>query len=89
MPKHDVRDDLSLGANGAVTLAWFRELRDRADGSLDHEGAKSLVRELTAVGGDLRALRLALTGRDRGPGLAAVVAALDRDETLRRLDAAV
>ena len=51
--------------------------------------AKSLVREPKAVGGDLHALRLALTGRDRGPELAAVVAALDRAETLRRLDAAV
>ena len=36
-----------------------------------------------------RALRMALTGRDRGPELAAVVAALDRDETLRRIDAAL
>jgi len=89
MPKHDVRADPLLGANGPVTLARFRELRERTDGSLDYDGAKSLVRELKAVGGDLRALRLALTGRDRGPGLAAVVAALDRDETLRRLDAAV
>jgi hypothetical protein len=41
------------------------------------------------VGGDLRAVRLALTGRDRGPELAAVVSALDRDETLRRIDAAL
>ena len=48
-----------------------------------------LLRELKAVGGDLRALRVALTGRDRGPELAAVVAALDRDETLRRIDAAL
>ena len=89
MPEHDVRADLSRGANGPVTLARFRELRERADGSLEYDDAKSLVRELKAVGGDLRALRLALTGRDRGPELAAVVAALDRDETLRRLDAAV
>jgi lysyl-tRNA synthetase class I len=44
---------------------------------------------MKAVGGDLHSLRLALTGRDRGPELAAVVAALDRDETLRRLDAAL
>jgi hypothetical protein len=34
-------------------------------------------------------LRLALTGAERGPELAAVVAALPRDETLRRLDAAL
>ncbi len=82
-------DKVSLGEKGPATVERFRELRERANGSLDYEAAKSLVRELKAVGGDLHGLRLALTGRDRGPELAAVVAALDRDETLRRLDAAV
>ena len=82
-------DKVSLGERGAATVARFRELRERANGNLSYEAAKTLVRELKAVGGDLRALRVALTGRDRGPELAAVVAALDRDETLRRLDAAV
>jgi len=43
-----------------------------------------VVRELKAVGGDLKALRLALTGQERGPELAAVIAALPRDELLRR-----
>jgi glutamyl-tRNA synthetase len=71
------------------TIARFRELRERANGALEYDDAKSLVRELKAVGGDLRALRLVLTGAERGPELAAVVAALPRDETLRRLDAAV
>jgi glutamyl-tRNA synthetase len=82
-------DKVSLGEKGPVTLARFRELRERANGSLSYESSKTLVRELKAAGGDLHALRVALTGRDRGPELAAVVAALDRDETLRRLDAAV
>jgi glutamyl-tRNA synthetase len=82
-------DKVSLGEKGPATVERFRELRDRANGTLDYEAAKSLVRELKAVGGDLHALRLALTARDRGPELAAVVAALDREETLRRLDAAV
>jgi glutamyl/glutaminyl-tRNA synthetase len=82
-------DKVSHGENGPVTLARFRELRERANGSLSYGSAKTLVRELKAAGGDLHALRVALTGRDRGPELAAVVAALDRDETLRRLDAAV
>jgi glutamyl/glutaminyl-tRNA synthetase len=50
---------------------------------------RALVRELKAVGGDLRSLRLALTGRERGPELAAVVAALPREELVRRLDAAL
>jgi glutamyl-tRNA synthetase len=71
------------------TLERFHELRERANGGLGYEAAKSLVRELKAVGGDLRALRIALTGRDRGPELAGIVAALDRDEALRRIDASL
>ena len=47
------------------------------------------MRELKAVGGNLRAVRRALTGRDSGPELWAVLAALPRDETLRRVDAAL
>jgi lysyl-tRNA synthetase class I len=35
------------------------------------------------------AVRLALSGRSRGPDLARLIAVLGRDETLRRLDAAV
>jgi glutamyl-tRNA synthetase len=65
------------------TLERFRELaRDGVD-------ARAIIRELKAVGGDLRALRLALTGRDRGPELWAVIAALPREEALRRVDAAL
>src|SRR6266542_3872274 len=78
-----------VGEEAGPTLRRFRELRERANGGVDHETARALLRELKAVGGDLRALRVALTGRDRGPELAAVVAALDRDETLRRIDAAL
>jgi glutamyl/glutaminyl-tRNA synthetase len=72
-----------------ATLERFRELRALANGTLDAEGARALVRELKAVGGDLRALRLALTGRDRGPELWTVILALPRDEVLRRIDAAL
>ena len=68
------------------TLARFRELVQRSNGRLD---GRSLVRELRAVGGDLRAVRLALTGHEHGPELWAVIAALPRDETLRRIDAAL
>ena len=71
------------------TLERFRELRERMNGGLDKEEAKSLVRELKAVGGNLRALRRALTGRDSGPELWTILAALPRDETLRRIDAAL
>ena len=71
------------------TLERFKELRERASNGLDHEAARELIRELKAVGGDLKTLRLALTGRDRGPELAALLEALSKEETLRRVDAAL
>jgi glutamyl-tRNA synthetase len=63
------------------TLVRFKELVS--------EDPRAIVRELKAVGGDLRALRVALTGRDRGPELAAILAALPREEALRRVDQAL
>jgi glutamyl/glutaminyl-tRNA synthetase len=68
------------------TLERFRELLERSNGNVD---ARALVRELKAVGGNLRALRVALTGSERGPELWTVIAALPRDEALRRIDAAL
>jgi Anticodon binding domain len=65
------------------TLERFVVLRA---GGLD---GHAIVRELKAVGGDLKSLRLALTGAERGPALWAVIAALPRDEALRRVDAAL
>ncbi len=67
-----------------LTLERFVELRAPLPDVLGKDDAKSLVRELKAVGGDLRALRLALTGAERGPELWAVLRALPRDEALRR-----
>jgi glutamyl/glutaminyl-tRNA synthetase len=67
-----------------ATLERFAELRSSAPDQLDSEGARAIVRELKAVGGDLRSLRLALTGAGTGPELAAVLAALSRDEALAR-----
>ena len=67
-----------VAVDAPETLTRFREL---VEGGLD---ARSVVRELKAVGGDLKAVRLVLTGRERGPELAAVIAALPRDELLRR-----
>jgi glutamyl-tRNA synthetase len=78
-----------LPSDARLTLERFKELRERASNGLDHEAARELVRELKAVGGDLKTLRLALTGRDRGPELAALLVALPKDETLRRVDAAL
>ena len=66
------------------TLVRFVELRSAAPEQLSVEEGKAINRELKAVGGDLRSLRLALTGATRGPELAAVLAALPRDEALRR-----
>ncbi|HEX3806172.1 MAG TPA: glutamate--tRNA ligase family protein [Gaiellaceae bacterium] len=66
------------------TLARFAELRSSLPEVLDKDQAKALVRELKAVGGDLRSLRRALTGAERGPELWAVLRALPRDEALRR-----
>ncbi|HZS23817.1 MAG TPA: glutamate--tRNA ligase family protein [Gaiellaceae bacterium] len=60
------------------TLERFREL---VAGGAD---ARTIVRELKAVGGNLKAVRLALTGRDRGPELAALIEAIPRDELLER-----
>jgi glutamyl-tRNA synthetase len=68
------------------TLERFKELVERANGNVD---ARALVRELKAVGGDLRSLRLALTGQERGPELWTVIAALPQEEALRRVDAAL
>jgi hypothetical protein len=45
---------------------------------------RETIRELKAVGGDLRSVRLALTGSDRGPELWAIVHALPPEEALRR-----
>jgi tRNA synthetases class I (E and Q), catalytic domain len=66
------------------TIERFKELLAGSNGD-----ARAIVRELKAVGGDLRALRLALTGQPRGPELWAVIAALPREEALRRADAAL
>ncbi len=74
---------VQLSEEARPTLQRFAELR--ASG-LD---GKDIVRELKAVGGDLKALRLALTGAERGPELWTVIAALPQDEALRRVDAAL
>jgi glutamyl/glutaminyl-tRNA synthetase len=69
--------------DAAETLARFREL------ALAGVGPRELVRELKAAGGDLKTLRLALTGHDRGPELWAILAALPTEEAVRRVDQAL
>ncbi len=70
------------------TLRLFADLRAAAPETLDLAGADELLAALREGGADLRALRLALTGEPRGPELRAVLAALPRDEALRRAVAA-
>jgi len=67
-----------VDVDAAETMARFRELVEAG------VEPRAIVRELKAVGGNLKALRLVLTGRERGPELAAVISALPRDELLRR-----
>jgi tRNA synthetases class I (E and Q), catalytic domain len=70
------------------TLERFAELRaGHADPVAERE-ARELVREVKAVGGDLKAVRTALTGAARGPELWTVLVALSLEETLRRVHAA-
>jgi hypothetical protein len=75
-----VLEPAAVEVDSPQTFARFREL---VEAGLE---PRAVVRELKAVGGDLKAVRLALTGRDRGPELAAVIAALPRDELLSRLE---
>ncbi|HEY2311786.1 MAG TPA: glutamate--tRNA ligase family protein [Gaiellaceae bacterium] len=73
-----VLEPAAVEVDSPETLTRFREL---VEAGLE---PRAILRELKAVGGDLKAVRLALTGAERGPELAAVIAALPRDELLRR-----
>lgn len=86
---HEILDEpgegVALPEGAELTLARFAELRPGWPERLDKDGAKAILRELKAVGGNLRALRVALTARDHGPELWAVLAALPGSEALRRV----
>ncbi len=75
-----VLEPIEVEVDSPETFARAREL---VEAGLE---PRAVVRELKAVGGDLKAVRLALTGRERGPELAAVIAALPPDELLSRLE---
>ena len=66
------------------TLERFRALREAAPDELDADAAHALVAQLKEAGGNLRALRLALTGVGRGPELWTLLVALPRREAIRR-----
>ena len=76
-----VAKPLPFAATDPETLVRFRELAGLRP--------KDLVRELRAAGGNLKELRLALTGRATGPELSAILAALPEEEALRRVDQAL
>ncbi len=80
---------VALGEDARSTLERFVGLRGPTPEILDEPGSREIVRELKAVGGNLKFLRLALTGAERGPELWTVVAAVPRDEALRRVGAAI
>ncbi len=80
---------VSLGDEALPTMGRFVELREGGAEQLDEADARAIVRELKAVGGNLKLLRRALTGAERGPELWTVVAAVPRDEALRRAAAAI
>ena len=62
-------EPVELGEDARLTLERFVELRGPTADVLDEPGAREIVRELKAVGGNLKFLRLALTGAERGPEL--------------------
>jgi glutamyl/glutaminyl-tRNA synthetase len=77
-----------IAAEAVPTLERFAELRAGAPERLDEAGAREILRELKAVGGDLRTVRLALTGEERGPELWTVLTALGREVALQRVQRA-
>jgi hypothetical protein len=74
-------EPVTLPEDARPTLERFAELLG--------DDPRETIRELKAVGGNLKSLRLALTGRERGPELWTIVYALPRDEALRRAAAAL
>ncbi len=76
----------SLSDEERAAIQRLVDLRERADELLDESTARALLREVKAVGGNLRTVRRALTGEQRGPELWTVLYALDRAETLGRLE---
>ncbi len=78
-------EPVRAGEEERPTLERFAELRARSADALDEAGARALVRELKAVGGNLKVVRRVLTGAERGPELWTVVAFLAKEETLRRV----
>ena len=71
----------TIETDDVETLTRFKELADLPP--------RDLIRELKAAGGNLRALRVALTGAVTGPELSAILAALPKEVALDRVDQAL
>ncbi len=82
-------EPVQLPTDAQPTLVRFVELRAPTPDRLSLDDSRAILRELKAIGGDLRSLRLALTGASRGPELAAVLSALARDDALARARRAI
>lgn len=82
-------DLVELPVEARPTLDRFAELRTVGPVYLSPDESRAVLRELKAVRGDLRSLRLALTGAAKGPELWAVLAAVPRDEALARANRTV
>src|SRR4051794_15016164 len=65
-------------------LPELATIRGRYPERLSEDDARALVDDLRRAGVPLREVRVTLTGRERGPELWAVLAALPRDEAIRR-----
>ncbi|HEY5387446.1 MAG TPA: hypothetical protein VIL79_06035, partial [Thermoleophilia bacterium] len=89
--------DLTAALAAAAQLTWFRAVRDAAAAWLDPAAARELIAAYRVWGKErgigarelLMPLRIALTGAEHGPELPFVLAALERDVTLMRLDNAL
>ena len=80
---------VQLPTDARPTLLRFVELRAPGPDRLSSDESRAILRELKAVGGDLRSLRLALTGASTGPELSAVLSVLARDDALARARRAI
>jgi glutamyl/glutaminyl-tRNA synthetase len=80
---------MNAAPDAEPTLTRYLELASSSGDPIDADAARAILRELKAVGGDLRALRIALTGHDRGPELWAVLVALGREEAAHRASMAL
>ena len=82
-------EPVALDATERLTIERASELVKQLPGALNQQTSRQLLREVKAVGGNLRTIRVVLTGAPRGPELWAVIVALGHEEVLARLGRAL